>query len=93
MSEELERRRAQAQAGRDMLARSIAAGHRAPPKKRLTPREFADHAFAELVSHSRALGEQRRGKRRRLSEVQNANLGRRSSAVSLPKLSILEGDP
>lgn len=58
---------------------------------RLPPGEFADAAFRQMTRRSSEIQEQRRGKSRPISHVQNAATGKRSAPVSLPRLTILEG--
>jgi hypothetical protein len=86
----LDRRREWAQSGRDMLARSIAAGHRPNLVHRLTRKQYAAYILSSVVRQSHALQAARRGKRRPLSEVQAATTGRNRKAVTLAPVSLLE---
>jgi hypothetical protein len=57
------------------------------------PAQFAAKVLADTYRHSRDLGEQRRGKRRRVRDEQTRQIGQRKAAVSLPSLSFLERNP
>lgn len=72
------------------VGRSEAEVYNALGDKLLPPREFANAAFNNLIQRSADLQQQRKGKRRRTADAQNAATGKRTAAVSLPRLTILE---
>lgn len=50
----------------------------------------SDVIHFSIIRRAKKLNEQRRGKRRTISEVQNSAIGKRTKAVTLPRISILE---
>lgn len=59
---------------------------------RIPRKEYAEHAYANLLLKSRDLPDKRRGKRRRVAHVQRPHLAR-GKAVSLPSLSFMGKAP
>lgn len=86
------RRREWALSGRAMLERSIASGHRKPPEKAhvFSRVQFSAKAQGDFVRHAHKLAALRKGKRRKVAEIQAQHVARGTVVVSLPRLSFME---